>query len=252
MLSGTVLAPWLGGWRNVFIFFGVLSGLLIIPWMFSRSHSPLEAEIKSEETSDSKSIFTGLLHVIKIPEMWYIGLAGLFISGSLYAILGYLPLHLEGLGWEETIADGAISLIYFVGLIAVLPITSWAEKSRKQKLFMVILTCIAITSFIIFSFARGSLIWIAIGLLGLVRDAYMSISTMVMLKSKKLSFNHLGSASGFRMILSCIGFLFAPMIGNKIAESSTSGPFLFWAIFACLGIIFLFLIPKVQSNSEPN
>ena len=252
MLSGTVLAPWLGGWRNVFIFYGILSNLLIIPWVLSRPHSPLEAEIKSEETSDSKSIFTGLLHVIKIPEIWYIGLAGLFISGSIYALLGYLPLHLEGLGWEETIADGAVSLIYLIGLIAVLPLSSWAERAGKQNLIMIILTCIAITSFIFFSFARGFFIWIAIILLGLVRNAYMSITTAVMLKSKRLNFNYLGSASSFRMILLYIGYLFAPMIGNKLAETSPNTPFLFWAIFACIGIVFLFLIPSIKPNSDAN
>ena len=249
-LSGTVLSPWLGGWRNVFNFFGVLTFLLIIPWVFSQPQSPKEAEIRAEQTSDSKSIFTGLLHVIKIPEMWYIGLAGLFISGSIYALLGYLPLHLAELGWQETIADSANALIYFVGMIAVLPLSSWAEKVGKQKLFMIILACITITSFGIFSFARGNLIWVAIGILGLVRDAYMSISTMVMLKSKRLDFNHLGSASSFRMILACFGFLLSPMIGNKLAESSTSAPFIFWAAFACIGVVFLILIPSMQSNKE--
>ncbi len=252
MLSGTVLAPWLGSWRYVFVLLGALSFLLILPWSFSQPQPPRETGSSSDETSDTQSIFTGLLHVIKIPEMWFIGLSGLFISGSIYALLGYLPLHLEALEWESTIADSAVALIYLVGMIAVLPISFWAEKAGKQKLFMIILACITITGFAVLSFARGSLVWIGIILIGLVRDAYMSISTGVMLRSKGLNFDHLGSASSFRMILTLFGFLFAPMIGNRLAGFSPNAPFLFWVCFACVGVVFLFFIPSQRSESETN
>jgi len=250
MLSGTVLAPWLGSWRYVFVFFGALSFLLILPWSFSQPQPPRETNSTPDETSDSKSIFTGLLHVIKIPEMWLLGFSGIFISGSIYALLGYLPLHFKALEWEATIADSAVALIYLIGMIAVLPISFWAEKAGKQKLFMIILACITITGFAVFAFARGSLVWFGIILIGLVRDAYMSISTAVMLKSKGLNFDHLGSASSFRMILTLFGFLLAPMIGNKLAGSSTSAPFVFWGVFACVGVVFLFFIPSNRSESE--
>ena len=37
LVSATWLSPWLGGWRNVFVFYAALSLLLIVPWSLTRS-----------------------------------------------------------------------------------------------------------------------------------------------------------------------------------------------------------------------
>ena len=36
-VSAAIISPWLGGWRNVFFLYGLISFLMIIPWMISPS-----------------------------------------------------------------------------------------------------------------------------------------------------------------------------------------------------------------------
>ncbi len=247
MVSGNILMPFLGSWRYVFMVFGACAWLLILPWLFSREHSSQNQAEEPQETPKSQSIFAGLLHVVKIRDLWFMGLASLCFSGSIYALLGYLALYLEKLGWQSAVADSAISTFYIVSLASVIPFSFLSEKTGKGKRLLIIFICVALLGFGILYFADSTLIWAGIILIGMVRDAYMSISTTMMLKVKGLNFEYLGSASSFRMILTCFGFFLAPSIGNKLAEISPNTPFIFWLILASIGIIFLSLI----SSPEP-
>jgi MFS family permease len=251
-LSGTVFLPWLGSWRNVFIFFGVLSFLLIIPWFFSKSKPISEVDSDMEETTESQPFFAGLRHVVKIPNIWFLSLSILFIGGSSYALLGYLPLYLEGLGWQSNTADFAVTSVYLASMISVLPLSHWSNKTGKLKTFLIVLTLISSISFGVLSFAKGNLIWFGLILIGLTRDAFMSISTTLMLKFKGLDHKYLGSASSFRFFMTCIGLLFAPMIGNKLAESTAYAPIIFWTAFSFAGILFLSFLSSGKTEPDSN
>lgn len=98
LLSASVLSPWLGGWRNVFYLYGALAILFSIPWFFT-PHPPQHSdEIKLIE--ERKTFIQSMAHLVRLPNLWLLGIAIFGIGGSIQGTLDYLPLYLRSIGWE--------------------------------------------------------------------------------------------------------------------------------------------------------
>jgi hypothetical protein len=61
-----------------------------------------------------------LLQVVRIKEVWIIGLITIAQWGSNTGLIGYLPLYLRGIGWTPTYADSAMILLSGVGCVGLI------------------------------------------------------------------------------------------------------------------------------------
>jgi MFS family permease len=238
MLSATLLSPLLGGWRNVLILYGILGMLFAIPWFFShaapRDHPSAGAALHI-------SIRQALTRVVRIKNIWLLGLTLFGVGGCIQGLLGYLPLYLRNIGWKPLYADGAISAFHLISLLFTLPIALWSDRlgSRKRLLFIAA-TVIALGTGLL-SVVSGMLILGCVLLAGFVRDGFMAIYTTMVIETDGIGPTYTGTAWGFVMAISGIGNVIAPPLGNSLAVYGPSMPFAFWAGMAVFGMVCLSL-----------
>jgi len=240
-VSATIISPWLGGWRNVFFLYGLISLMMMIPWWISPS-APGNSNDKDKPSQ--KVSWRQISHVIKIRELWLIGLAIMAFSAGIQGLLGYLPLYLRSLGWQEIRADGAASFFHLASMLSVLPITYIAGRLGKVKnitIFAAGLTTLSIGSLFLLQ-DRGILT--AIILAGLSRDSLMAIMITFAVSTKGIGAEYSGIALGFVFFLMGIGNMISPPLGNKLADLSPSVPFLFWGALILVSLICVILSQK--------
>ncbi len=246
LLSATVFSPLLGGWRNVMFFYGALAALLCIPWMLtpeaSVSHTAAAAAPSSNNFGQS------FRHVLKVRDVWLLGLGLSGIGSCVQATIGYLPLYLRGLGWSGISADGALSSFHLMSLIFVMPISLLSDRLRSRKnpaLIMAAMTTVGV-GLLSVSAASSVLVWSAIALAGMVRDGFMSIAMVMLMETEGIGARYAGTASGLMMTFGMLGGIFASPVGNALVAISPGMPFVFWAALAVAGIAGISQIRRAQ------
>ncbi len=224
----------IGGWRYVLLLYGGLAILLSIPWYFARSEP--DVSTTGIPSSSGQSIPQMITIVARVRNMWWLGWAILGISGAIQGVLGYLPLYLRSVGWEESAADGTLSLFHLVSMICVVPIALWSDRLGARKWLLLVMTVMITIGFGLLTVVEGTLVLVAVGLAGMMRDGFMAVFITMIAESDGVG-ALAGTATGFVLIFSGIGNLFAPPIGNSLATISPSLPFLFWAAMALVGIV---------------
>lgn len=237
LISATVLSPWLGGWRNVLFFYGAIGAVLSIPWAFSRS---APEPIRATGAAGQKSLLQAITYVARIRNIWLLGLAIMGIGGCIQGTLGYLPLYLRGLGWENGAADGALAAFHTISMICVIPIAIWSDRIGSRKKILIPAVLLIVSGVGLLSFANGALVWLAVCMAGSVRDGFMAVFMTTIVESEGIGAAYAGTATGMVMVLGGLGSLLAPAIGNSLASASPGLPFLFWAALTILAFIGLF------------
>ncbi len=242
MTSATVLSPWLGGWRNVLFFYGVIAMAISIPWYFSRP-APGDVGVSADETNPG-TLRRSMSHVVRVRNVCLLGFALLGIGGCIQGTLGYLPLYLRGLGWPEAAADGALSTFHALSMTFVVPIALWSDRlgSRKRVLRAAALMIIAGVGLL--SIADGLMVWVAVGMAGLVRDGFMAVFLTMIIETEGIGATYAGTATGLVMVFSGLGNLIAPPLGNSLANIAPGLPFIFWAALTTAGFLVLHLLKE--------
>lgn len=239
MLSATVVAPWVGGWRNVLILYGGLAVLFAIPWALSRSHVPVPGE--SQHSSGTISMRSALGHVAKQRNIWMLGLAILGIGGAVQGTLGYLPLYLRDQGWTALSADSALATFHLLSMLTVIPVALLSDRPGVRKKIFLAAGVLITSGILILTFVSGGLVWVAVGVAGLVRDGFMAIFMTSVIETEGIGPRFAGSAIGFVMVFSGLGNMIAPPLGNSLAAFAPSAPFGLWAGMALFGLIAILL-----------
>ncbi len=235
MISATLLSPWLGGWRSVFIFYGAISAALAIPWYFTRQASGVASPALPGSTAPS--MLAGMLQVAKLKNIWLLGLAVMGVSGGNQGLLGYLPLHLRSLGWAEASADSALGAFHTVSMLCVLPIALWSDRLGSRKMILIGTALFTTVGIGLLAFIENSAVWGAVIIAGLVRDGFMAILLTMVIESRGVGLNFSSTATGFVMIFIGIGSLLAPPLGNGLAGIAAGAPFIFWSALSVFGIL---------------
>ena len=243
MISATVLSPWLGGWRNVLFLYGGIAMLFSIPWAFTRRAPDTMQKTKEPGTV---SLRQAIAHVMKLRDVWLLGLSILCIGGCIQAVLGYLPLYLRGLGWPDVSADGALASFHTISMIFVIPITLWSDRLGARKRMLLGGALMFLAGVGLLSVVSGAVIWVAVGIAGLVRDGFMAIFMTMIIETDGVGPVYAGTATGFVMTFSFLGSFLAPPFGNSFAGIAPSAPFAFWAILIAAGIFSLSLTRRPQ------
>lgn len=233
MISATVLAPWLGSWRYVLVFYGGLAMLLSVPWMLTR---PAPVDLVSVN-APRPSLRTTLAHVTQIRSIWLLGWAILGIGGGIQSMLGYLPLYLRDIGWAAARADSVAGSFHLASLFLVIPIGLWSDRLGSRRTVLIAAAIMVVTGIGLLSVVEGTLVWGAVIMAGMVRDGFMGVFYTMVIEIEGIGPVYAGTATGFVIIFSRLGGVIAPPLGNSLASVSPSLPFVFWAGMAFAGLL---------------
>ena len=221
MISATVLSPWLGGWRQVLVFYGVLAMLLSIPWYFTRP-APVD---HSSLFLRPPSLRAMLSHVAHIKRIWLLGWAIMGIGGCIQAMLGYLPLYLRDTGMSESGADSVAASFHLASMVMVIPLALWSDRLGSRRQVLIFAALMIVTGIGLISVVDGVLVWGAVIMAGMVRDGFMAVFFTMTIETEGVGPAYAGTATGFVLIFSGVGSLLAPPLGNSLSAISPELPF---------------------------
>lgn len=250
-LAARYFSPWLGGWANVLILYGILMLLIGIGWALV--HPPEEnlpesnsGEITrddAEKKPQSISLRQGLAHVARLRDLRILAIGTLFLSAGFSGFTGYLPTYLQNIGWDPGQAGSALSVFFLLSLAGVIPISMLSDRLQKRRVFLLVPTLIMAIGFGMLSIASGPLIWLAIAIAGFTFDGYMSITQTTTIEVEGIGMRYAGTALGFVSLIRSIGGIFSPPIGNGLSFFGPSVPFAFWGIMALIAMFVFWRLP---------
>ena len=237
LVSSTALSPGLGGWRNVLFFYGAVAILVSIPWAFSRVSSAERERLTRH--SEAPKLGHALSHVVRLRNVWILGIALLGVGGGVQGLLGYLPLYLREVGWEAARADAALGGFHAISLLVVFPMAYTAGRLSSKTYLLLAAALVSAVGIGWLSLAEGGFIWCAVLIAGAVRDGYMAVFMTTVTELDGVGAAYAGTAIGLAMTLSRVGGLIAPPLGNSLAVHSPRLPFVLWSAMSLLGLAVL-------------
>ena len=247
LISATLLAPLLGGWRNVLFFYGILAMLMSIPWLFTRPAPAFSNQSKTE--LKPVSMKQSMAIVARLRNVWLFGLVFFGINGCVQGAIGYLPLYLNGLGWSETAAASASAVFYTTSLIFTLPIALWSDRLGSRRKVSLAAGLLITSGIGLLAIVQGGWIWAAVFIAGMAGDGFMAVTLTSVMETEGVGNTFAGAALGLVMVFSRLGILIAPSMGNSLAGISASLPFLLWSIMGGVGLVGLVIMQEERKLS---
>jgi NNP family nitrate/nitrite transporter-like MFS transporter len=240
MFSATVFSPLLHGWRNVIFLYSAPIIALGLLWMFTGREPDGTA---APETAASRIPFRqALSRVVRIKEVWIIGLILLTGWGATSGFVGYLPLYLRNIGWTTASADGAFTVYNAVCTAGSIPMVLLADKLHMRRGILII-TMVAMSALLILlPFVNPLGVYLLIIVCGFIRSGSGPLLTVMIFELKNVGSAYGGTAYGLACALGMLGAFLGPPLGNSLESINQGLPFIFWGCLSVLSIPLFLLI----------
>jgi NNP family nitrate/nitrite transporter-like MFS transporter len=249
MTSATLLSPWLGGWRNVMFFYGAPALALGLLWWFT-GREPDKSHLPEAEKSQIP-FKQAISDVIRIKEVWIIGIVTLFTWGASMGFVGYLPLYLRNLGWSNAAADSVITAFSGITLVGSVPMALLSDKLHSRRGVLILSIAGFAVSLVFVPYVNALGIWLLVLIGGFLRSGAGTLVNVIIFENKDVGSSYGGTAVGLASTVSMFGAFIAPPLGNSLEKFSTGLPFIFWAGLGFLAIPLIGLIkPKAKSTGN--
>jgi cyanate permease len=246
LVSATLLSPLLGGWRKVLFFYGLMAVILSLLWFFSKSHeTDMNASAGNKPT---QSLRQTLRHIVRIKEIWLLGIVTFSIVGCIQGISGYPPLYLRSVGWTENAADGAFATFHGVSMICTIPFAFWSDRLGSRRRVLLMATIMIMAGGTLLAVFGGPLVWVAVSLTGSVFGGFMAVLITMIIEIRGIGAAYAGTAVGLVLSFSGLGSLLAPPLGNSLAGIAPGLPFLCWTVLAIIGFLSLYCIKEKRTG----
>ena len=235
LVAATMLSPLLGGWRNVMFFYGTLSAGMGILWMFSRSQ-PARGE--SSGQASTVPFRQALSRVVRVKNVWLLGVALLSQMACIQGLVGYLSLYLQDSGWSSTSADGTLAAANAAATIATIPLAFLSDRIGSRKIVIMGAVIMTVIGTGLLSVVSGAMI-VVVAIMSIVtRDGFVALLFTMLTETEGVGAIYAGTALGIAMTFSRVGGVISPPIGNSLASPENLGaPFVFWAAMGALALI---------------
>jgi sugar phosphate permease len=250
MFSATVLSTLLGGWRNVLFLYGMPPIIIGLLWL-TTGREPDESELPATPTISEVPFRQALSQVVRIKEVWIIGLITMAQWGSNTGLIGYLPLYLRGIGWTPIRADSAMTLLSSVGCVGVILLVFLSDRLGTRKGILALSIIIISISLGLLPIAQGSAVWVLLVIGGFLRSGGTALFYILILEIKGVGSTYGGTALGLVNAMGMFGAFFAPPLGNSLADIHLGFPLVFWALLSALALPgFFFVKERRQMKGE--
>ncbi len=238
-LSATVFSPWLGGWQNVMIFFGIIA--IVMGGLWFIIYPATDPVVR--KTGPKIPYLEALRTVAQSRQLWLIGVGTLCFWGSYRGFSGYLPVYLKEIGWNLVVADQTLTVFYVVSLIGVMPLSLLSDRFKMRRELGALCIVMLGTGALSLTFVEGLLLWIVLIISGFFFDAFMAIHQAMAQEVDGIGLAFAGTALGFITTVREFGGFVAPPAGNALAHYGLATPFLLWGAIGIAGAFILLLLP---------
>lgn len=222
-LTNALVLPFVGTWRNVFSFYGLIGFLIAFSWILLAKEQSRSSNRNDVQVSMKKVIrsLLGNRHV------WIVAIIGSSSFLVFYGFGNWLPTLLEEKGMDPAGAGLLASIPAWVGLLgsAIIPGIAIAG-SRKPVIIITLLiegVCVYLAGITFGLSLLASLI-----IYGIVSGAHMPLMLVVMMDLPEVGADYTGIASGlFFAIGASMGFIGPILVGYLKDLTSSFNPALF-------------------------
>jgi MFS family permease len=244
IFTATVFSPLLGGWQHVLFLYGAPAVLLGFLWLFT-GRDPDRTAYAATSTEGRVPFRESLSHVIRMKEVWLIGIITLTNWGASMGLFGYLPYYLESTGWSKAAAGNTITVFSGLMLVGSIPMALLSDKLKTRKGVLVISIAALVLCLFLIPFVSKTGVWLIIIFGAFLRSGASSLFNVMIFELKGVGSKYGGTAIGLSSTISMLGAFLAPPIGNSLDSISPSAPFIFWGCLALIGIPLLLAVkPK--------
>ena len=247
MISATLIAPLVGGWRHVFFLYGSVSIIVGLIWLIVKWHPPQSANVVP---ADPMPLNRALSSVIRIKKVWLLGLIMFGYMACTIGISGYLPLFLRNSGWSASNADGALALYTIAGAAGAIPLSFLSDRLGTRKGIFIPVLMITIICTGLLSVVGGAIVWILVLLIGIARDGFMGLLMAMNFEIKEVERRNSGTALGLMSTISRPGSIISPPLGNSLAGINAGLPFTCWAGFAAISLFVILFMGKSKTKQD--
>jgi sugar phosphate permease len=244
--AATLFSPILGGWRHVLFFFGVPPVLMGLLWWFT-GREPQKQDVISTPSS-GVPFRKALSNVVRIKEVWILGVILMTYWGANLGVGGYLPLYLRNAGWDPAAADWAMTLFSGLGVVGVIPMVLFSDKIGSRKILMIFTTVVLALCVGLIPIAGVPGTWILLFICGLIRTGVSALANTLVFEMKGVGATYGGTAIGLTNTLGMLGSFAAAPIGNSFSSINNNMPLVFWAVLAAVGLPLLFWLKEPKKN----
>lgn len=246
LLSTSLILPALGGWRQVIVFYGGIAVLMSLAWLVIHPAEDRSATAAKPQISLRQSFG----HVVRLRNIWVLGIGALGVNACFNGFTGYLPTYLKAIGWAELDADRALSAFFITSLACVIPLSILSDRLRQRRYFLIAGSVILSTGIGSLAFVQGGQILLIVAFTGFCFDAFMAILNASLLEVEGVGYLYAGTALGFANMIRNLGGTFSPPIGNSLASIAPNVPFLFWGALGLLGVFMFSVLYKHKRSTS--
>jgi MFS family permease len=242
MTSATIFSPLLGGWRNVIFLFGVPGVIIGLLWQMTGRERP--GGRYEAVTPDVVTLRKAASHVLRMKQVWLLGLTALTFWGANMGMMGYLPTYLRDIGWTPAGADGVLTMLIGITGIGALPMIIITEKFNNRKFVIVVSIIMMVIGQAALPFVDGAGVWALLVVTGFLRASASPLFNVMIFDIDGVGSTYGGTATGLMSAVGMAGAFIAPPLGNALANIDAGFPFLFWAGFSALGLVGVVFIKR--------
>jgi Na+/melibiose symporter-like transporter len=207
----------------------------------------------TDKPSESKrqprvSLGNSLRYVMRLRNLWILGIGGLGINACFQGFSGYLPTYLKAIGWADLDADRALAAFFVTSLTAVIPLSILSDRLRLRRGFLIFAALVIAVGIGSLSVIEGTLIVVVIAATGFVFDSFMAILNASVLEVEGVNDLYAGTAIGFATMIRNLGGTFSPPVGNSLTVFGFNIPFLFWGGMGLFAVFMFALLLKPSKS----
>lgn len=234
----SLLLPRFGSWRMVLLFFTlIVLALSILWWVFAKDASYNKVNSKQPRRLEL-SFGRSLMAVAALRNVWLVVIVGLPNFLLIHAMNSWLPRIIETSGMSPEQAGYLASLPALVGIPASLLIARYAPEEQRRYVVSGLLGCSAIALLAVGSLA-GSPLLISLMFLGLGSGAMLPLLMLILMNTREVQSELMGSAVGLYFTVGEIGGFAGPYLVGTIFDVTGS----FFPGLMLISLVTLIAIP---------
>jgi predicted MFS family arabinose efflux permease len=250
MTSSTLLSPWLGGWRYVLFLLGGPAIIVGFLWLIT-GREPKEDETPAA-AARAVPLRESLSSILRMKDVWVIGLIQLTNFGANMGLNGYISLYLQkSLSWTNTSADSALTILIAAQLAGVIPMVILADRFRSRKGMLFFSVVITSAALFLLPFTKGTAIYALLFTSAFLRAGIPALFNSLLFEVKGVGSTYAGTAIGLASTIGMLGAFIGPPIGGVLESAGPTVPFIFWGILSAAGIPLFFFLREKAAGPVP-